>query len=107
MAPDGGYVTSPPAERQGAWKERHRSPAKDVCGDDPVGPARCCSVLWGQHRGYLLEHVGAGDKTALLKDHVRKTTRNFTRLLPGLDAEGAVRSKDWRVVVNARVEPEA
>ncbi len=72
-----------------------------------VDAVRCCSVLWGQRLGYLLEHVGAGDKTALLKDHVRKTTRNFTRLLPGVDAEGAVRSKDWRVVVNARVEPEA
>ena len=34
----------------------------------------------------------------LLKEHVRQRARNFTRLLPGADATGAQRSKDWEAV---------
>ena len=60
-----------------------------------------------QRLGYLLEHVGAGDRATLLKEHVRKHARNVTRLLPGADAEGAWRSKDWRLLVNASIEREA
>lgn len=71
-----------------------------------VDASRSASILWAQRLGYLLEHVGAGDKTVLLKEHVRKTARNFTRLLPVASAEGAPRSADWRLHVNADVEAE-
>ena len=72
-----------------------------------VEASRAASILWAQRLGYLLEHVGAGDRTTLLKDHVRAHARNFTRLLPGADAAGARRSKDWRLLVNASIETEA
>ena len=81
-------------------------------GDD-IDPKRLVEasesapILWAQRLGYLLEHVGAGATATLLKEHVREHARNFTRLLPGADAEGARRSKDWRLLVNASIETEA
>ena len=72
-----------------------------------VDASKTASILWAQRLGYLLEHVGAGDKAVLLKDHVRKTARNFTKLLPAANADGAPRSKDWRLYINADVETEA
>ena len=65
------------------------------------------SILWAQRLGYLLEHVGAGDMAVLLKEHVRKAARNSTKLLRGVSAEGAQRSKEWRPYANASIEAEA
>ena len=72
-----------------------------------VEASRSASILWAQRLGYLLEHVGAGDRAAALKEHVRKRARNYTKLLPGVDAEGASRSRDWRLLVNARISADA
>ena len=72
-----------------------------------VDASKTASILWAQRLGYLLEHVGVGDKAVLLKDHVRKNARNFTKLLPAANADGAPRSKDWRLYINADVETEA
>ena len=47
-----------------------------------VEASQSASILWAQRLGYLLEHVGAGDRATLLKEHVREHARNFTRLLP-------------------------
>ena len=68
-----------------------------------VDASASASILWAQRLGYLLERVGAGDRAVLLKAHVRRRARNYTRLLPGARAEGAPRSKDWRLFVNAAV----
>ena len=72
-----------------------------------VEASQSASILWAQRLGYLLEHVGAGDRATLLKERVREHARNFTRLLPGAEAEGARRSRDWRLLVNASIETEA
>ena len=72
-----------------------------------VEASASASILWAQRLGYLLEHVGAGEKAVLLKERVRQRARNFTKLLPGADADGALRSKDWRLFVNASIEIEA
>ena len=72
-----------------------------------VDAARCASVLWAQRLGFLLEFVGAGERCGPLKDHVRERARNFTKLLPSAPKDGAERSGDWRLFVNARVEAEA
>ena len=77
---------------------------------DPERLVEACgsaSVLWAQRLGYLLEHVGAGEKAALLKEDVRRRARNFTKLLPGASAEDVPRSKDWRLFVNANIEADA
>lgn len=65
------------------------------------------SILWAQCLGYLLEHVGAGDKAVFVKERVRRRARNYTKLLPSSGVGGAVRSKDWRLFVNAGVEVDA
>ena len=62
------------------------------------------SVLWAQRLGYLLEHVGAGEKAALLKQDLRRRARSFTKLLPGASSEDAPRSREWRLLVNASIE---
>ena len=72
-----------------------------------VEASKCASILWAQRLGYLLEHVGFEEKVILLKERVRKRARNFTRLMPSADATGATRSKDWRVLVNTRIDIEA
>ena len=71
-----------------------------------VQAADCASVRWAQRAGYLLEFVGAGDKCASLRNHVRARTRNYTRLVPSTTAIGAVRSRDWRLLVNVPIELE-
>ena len=43
----------------------------------------------------------------LLKEHVWRRARNYTKLLPGADAADAPRSKDWRLFVNGSIEADA
>ena len=80
---------------------------EDMDPERLVEASQPASVLWAQRLGYLLEHVGAGDRTMLLKEHVRQRARNYTKLLPSADAAGASRSKDWRLLVNADIEADA
>ena len=72
-----------------------------------VEASQSASIRWAQRLGYLLEHIGAGELTALLKEHVQKQARNSTKLLPGRDTTNATRSKSWRLFVNANIELEA
>ncbi len=72
-----------------------------------IDAAKSASILWAQRLGYLLEHVGAEYRVLPLKEHVQQHARNYTKLLPGVDAVGAPRSKDWRLLVNARFDADA
>ncbi len=72
-----------------------------------VEAARSASVLWAQRLGFLLEFVGAGDSCVPLRDYVRERARNYTRLVPSAPTGGAVRSRDWRLLVNVPIEVEA
>ena len=81
--------------------------SEDMDPERLVEASQSSSVLWAQRLGYLLEHVGAGERAKLLKEHVRQRARSYTRLLPGADAAGVPRSKDWRLLVNASVDAEA
>ena len=80
---------------------------EDIDPERLVEASGSASILWAQRLGYLLEHVGAGDKAVFLKEHVRRRARNYTKLLPSSGVTGAVRSKDWRLFVNAGVEVDA
>ncbi len=80
---------------------------EDMDPEHLVDASKSAPILWAQRLGYLLEHVGAGDRAVPLKEHVRQRARNYTKLLPGADAAGAPRSKDWRLFVNASVEADA
>lgn len=80
---------------------------EDMDPERLVEASKSSSVLWAQRLGYLLEHVGAGARATALKEHVRQRARSFTKLLPGADAAGAPRSRDWRLLVNASIEADA
>ena len=72
-----------------------------------VDAARSAPALWAQRLGFLLEFVGASDRCAPLRDHVRQRGHNYTRLLPSASAQDALRSREWRLLVNAPIEVEA
>lgn len=61
-------------------------------------------VSWAQRLGYLLERVGASDKTAALKTYVREHTHESTLLLPKASRKNAARDDAWKLYVNASVE---
>lgn len=66
--------------------------------------ARTAPVTWGQRLGYLLEQVGAADKTAGLKAHIRQRARDFVPLLSGWPLDRAPRAVDWRLRINSEIE---
>lgn len=68
--------------------------------------AATAPVAWAQRLGYLLEHVGAGEKAADLKAYVRAHARESTRLLPNAPHRKARRHEDWKLYVNADVRAE-
>jgi len=79
---------------------------------EPIDPKKLASVAatapvpWSQRLGYLLSQVGASDKAAELKDHVRKTARETTTLLPSVSSENAPLDAEWKLVVNSKVQSE-
>ena len=72
-----------------------------------VTAAQTAPVAWAQRLGYLLERVGATDRVVPLKAYVQRTARRTTELLPAAAHEQAPRSADWRLRVNADVEPDS
>jgi predicted transcriptional regulator of viral defense system len=68
--------------------------------------AKTAPVPWAQRLGYLLERVGARDKTAPLKAYVREHARQSTPLMPEAPRARARRNDDWKLYVNADVETE-
>ena len=72
-----------------------------------VTAAQTAPVSWAQRLGHLLERVGAADKVIALKAYVRRTGRQITALLPAAAHEHASRSDDWRLWINADVEPDS
>ncbi len=68
--------------------------------------ATTAPLPWAQRLGYLLEQTGAEDKVAALKAYVQSHTREYTLLLPGAPKEEIRRAADWKLYVNAAVEPE-
>jgi predicted transcriptional regulator of viral defense system len=63
-------------------------------------------IPWAQRLGYVLEHIGAGDKTAELKDYVKANARQSAPLLPNAMYNRSRRNAVWKLYVNAEVEAE-
>ena len=77
-------------------------------GSQPlVVAASTAPMPWSQRLGYLLELVGAMDQASGLKNYVRDNARDWTPLVPGRTRKRAKPSEEWRLYVNAEVEPEA
>ncbi len=68
--------------------------------------AATAPLPWAQRLGYLLEQAGAGDKAAALKAYVQSHAREYRPLLPGGPKEEVRRAADWKLYINAAVEPE-
>ena len=68
--------------------------------------ARTAPVPWAQRLGYLLELIGAVDKTAPLKAHVQQRARDIAPLLPAGPRDRTPRAVDWRLYINTEVEAE-
>jgi predicted transcriptional regulator of viral defense system len=66
--------------------------------------AATAPVAWAQRLGYLLEHVGVGDKVVALKAYVRAGAHESTALLPQATHENTPRDDVWKLYVNADVE---
>ena len=64
-------------------------------------------ISWAQRLGYVLEAVNAPEKANPLREYIRSASSSAVRLRPGRPVSGATRSADWRLFVNAKVEPEA
>ena len=54
----------------------------------------------------LCERAEGADKATGLKSYVQEHARDATALLPSASRKGAVRNEDWKLDINAEVEPE-
>ena len=80
--------------------------AEQIDPDRLVDAAESAPVSWAQRLGYLMELVGAADAVAPLKAYVRSKARNMSILLPGAPHGKADRSADWKLYINADIEPD-
>lgn len=71
-----------------------------------VKAAQTAPVTWSQRLGYLLELADAGEKADALRRYVKETARETVPLLPGVSGDGAVRNRNWKLLINANVEIE-
>ena len=81
--------------------------AEQIHPDRLAAAARTAPVAWAQRLGYLLDLVGAADKTSSLQRDVRQRAHDPVPLVPGVRDEGrAPRDQRWRLRINAEVEVE-
>ena len=77
-----------------------------------LAAAATAAIPWAQRLGYLLERVGASDKVAPLKEYVRARVHESALLVPSVRRPRATRTEnlsrddDWKLYINANVEPE-
>jgi hypothetical protein len=74
--------------------------------------AATAAVPWAQRLGFLLERIGAGEKAGPLKDYVRARAHESALLLAnapkrsGARVKAVQRNAEWKLYINADVEPE-
>lgn len=72
-----------------------------------VAAAHTAPVPWAQRLGYLLDRVGAADRSAPLRTYVGEMARQTVPLLPGALGTNAPRDSEWKLSINADVEAES
>ena len=80
--------------------------AEKLDPDKLTAVAVTAPLPWAQRLGYLLERVGAGDRAQKLKNFVRARAHDSATLLPTARKGKSSRDENWKLVVNAEVEPE-
>lgn len=71
-----------------------------------VKAAATAPITWVQRLGYMLEFVDAESLAAGLRGYVDQHAREYTILIPGRKNEGGQRLRDWKLIVNAELEPD-
>jgi predicted transcriptional regulator of viral defense system len=71
-----------------------------------VTAAQTAPIPWAQRLGHLLVKAGAGQLTGALKSYVQQHARQTAVLVPKAPRKKAVRDEEWKLIVNADVEPE-
>lgn len=80
--------------------------AEKIDGSLLADAAATAPVSWVQRLGYLLERVGAADKATHIKEVVQEHASQYTSLLSGAPNDDASRAPEWKLYVNAVVEPD-
>jgi predicted transcriptional regulator of viral defense system len=63
-------------------------------------------VPWAQRLGYLLALVGKDDHAAALDEFVSRHARETAVLYPARDHSTTIREPRWKLIINAKVEPD-
>jgi predicted transcriptional regulator of viral defense system len=80
--------------------------AECIDGKDLVVVAALSPIAWAQRLGYLLDLVGAEEKTGKLADYIARKKPAPTPLLPSQLFRGICQLQRWRLLVNVKVEAE-
>jgi len=80
--------------------------AEKIDADRLLEAAHLSPVAWAQRLGYLMELVGAAEKSLGIAGHIQEKRPVRTPLSPALSIKGAEMERRWRVFVNTRVEPD-
>ena len=80
--------------------------AEKLDGKELVRLAEHSPIAWAQRLGYLLDLVGAKEKTGELAKYITGKSPAPTPLAPSMSFEGINRLKPWNLLVNATVEAE-
>ena len=71
-----------------------------------VAVARHSPFPWAQRLGYTLELVGLRDYADALREYVARHARDTVLLMPTGDGSSVVREPRWKLIINAKVEPD-
>jgi predicted transcriptional regulator of viral defense system len=80
--------------------------AECIDGKDLVVVAALSPIAWAQRLGYLLDLVGAEEKTGKLADYIAREKPAPTPLFPSRPFRGIGQLQRWRLLVNVKVEAE-
>ncbi len=85
--------------------------AESIDADSLASVAATAPLSWAQRLGYLMDLSEAGEKAGPLRSYVRESVHEHTLLLPGGSLQRAraghyERVRDWKIIVNAEIEPD-
>ena len=63
-------------------------------------------ITWVQRLGYILELVEQAAAADHIRTYVHEQARAYTMLLPGHEGADSYRAPNWKLVVNAELEPD-
>ncbi len=79
---------------------------ENIDGKELIRLAEFSPVAWTQRLGYILDLVGAEDKTRELADFIARKKPTPTPLVPSRSFVGFNQLQRWRILINEKVEAE-